>query len=159
MPSDGANPKYIEKWQEIAENNRASFNWINNTTSNQSEKQKLLSSNILILAGGNTFTFLNNLRQSGLNKTIEEFTQKDNFVLAGFSAGALVLTPSIEICNLPNYDKNLIELKDLTGLGIVNFEVFPHYSKEWSKFLNNYRKQTENEVKEIANEEYIVINF
>lgn len=52
------------------------------------------------------------LRQSGLDKSIKQFLNKPDFVLSGFSAGALVLTPNIKICNLPGFDENMIELKN-----------------------------------------------
>lgn len=124
------------------------------------ETEKLQSSNILVIAGGNTFKLLDNLRKSGLDKTIKEFAKKDEFVLAGFSAGALVLTPTIEVCNLPNYDENLVGITELTGLNLVNFEVFSHYEETQHKSaLNKYRTTTKNEVKEITNDGYLVINL
>lgn len=162
MPSDGANcpQKYVDEWEKYAEQHGAEFRYIDNSKENTGEEaSKLTGSNILIITGGNTFKLLYNLRKSGLDKTIREFAQKDEFVLAGFSAGALVLTPTIEVCNLPNYDKNEVGLKDLDGLKIVNFEVFPHYSEQDHKdSLNKYRAQSRNEIKEITNENYLVID-
>jgi dipeptidase E len=109
MPSDGSNApqKYVDEWKGYAEENNAYFNLVNNSLIGSTEEHdKLLSSNVLVISGGNTFKLLDNLRKSGLDKAIMEFTKKDSFVLSGFSAGALVLTPTIEICNLPNYDEN-----------------------------------------------------
>jgi dipeptidase E len=119
-----------------------------------------MKANVLVMTGGNTFKLLSNLRKSGLDKAIKEFSGKNEFILAGFSAGALVLTPTIEVCNLPNYDKNEVGLKDLTGLGVVSFEVFPHYSEqEYSDLLNKYKNQTSNVVREITNEDFIVLDL
>jgi dipeptidase E len=113
-----------------------------------------------VISGGNTFKLLDNLRKSGLDKTIIEFTKQDNYVLSGFSAGALVLTPTIEVCNLPNYDENLVGLKNLTGLGIIDFEVFPHYDEATQKeLLDKYRLTAKHEVKEITNEDFITIDL
>lgn len=162
MPSDGANcpQKYKDEWKSYAEKHGSEFKHIDNSIDNASEEiDKLLKSNILIITGGSTFKLLYNLRKSGLDKAIIEFAHKDEYVLAGFSAGALVLTPTIEICNLPDYDKNEVGLKDLTGLGVVNFEVFPHYSEQEHKaLLDNYKAQAKNEVKEIADENYLVVD-
>lgn len=163
MPSDGENipQKYIDEWKGYADKYNARFNLINNSLSNSvQEYNKLLNSNILVITGGNTFKLLENLRKSGLDKAIKEFANKSEFVLSGFSAGALVLTPTIEVCNLPNYDENLVGLKDLTGLGIVDFEVFPHYDESTEReLLEKYRLSAKHEVREIINENFITINL
>ena len=106
MPSEGIKGahEYIKNWEDIAQKYECKFNVINNELKNQEEKDKLLASNILIISGGNTFKLLNNLKASGLDKTIKQFYQKPEFVLSGFSAGALVLTPTIKICSLPDFD-------------------------------------------------------
>ena len=163
MPSDGSNAlqKYIDEWKGYADKNNAGFNLVNNSLVGSTvEYDKLLNSNMLVISGGNTFKLLDNLRKSGLDKAIMEFVKKDNFVLSGFSAGALVLTPTIEVCNLPNYDENIVGLTDLTGLGIVYFEVFPHYDEATQKnLLEEYRKTAQHEVKEITNEDFITIDL
>src|SRR5882762_1500933 len=104
VPSSGVkgSEPYIKQWREIAQEYGAQFNVIDNSMRDAEEQRKLLSSSIVLISGGNTFSLLKNLRESGLDKSIEEFVEKTDFVLAGFSAGALVLTPTIEVCNLPN---------------------------------------------------------
>lgn len=163
MPSDGANcpKKYRDEWSNYAEKNKTEFRYIDNSKKNSTDEvNKLLGANILIITGGNTFKLLDNLRKSGLDKAVKEFANKGEFVLAGFSAGALVLTPTIEVCNLPNYDKNEVGIKDLSGLEIVDFEVFPHYlEQEHKDLLNQYKTQAKNEVKEITDEDFIVLDL
>ncbi|MBI2420935.1 MAG: Type 1 glutamine amidotransferase-like domain-containing protein [Candidatus Levybacteria bacterium] len=163
MPSDGANcpQKYRDEWKGYAKKHGAKFVYVDNSKENASDEvNKLIGANILIITGGNTFKLLDNLRKSGLDKAIKKFSFKSEFVLAGFSAGALVLTPTIEVCNLTNYDKNEVGLKDLTGLGVVNFEVFPHYSEQkHNALLNEYKTHAKNEVKEITNEDRIVLDL
>ncbi len=160
VPSNGVKGSelYIKQWRLIAQDYNAEFNVIDNSINDVEEQRKLLYSNIVLLSGGNTFGLLQNLRSSGLDKSIKEFVKKSDFVLSGFSAGALVLTPTIEICSLPDFDENLVGLKDLTGLGIVDFEVFPHYSEKLQKtVLESYRKTTTNKVREITDEDYITL--
>jgi peptidase E len=156
MPSEGdnaeANNKYTPVWQEYAERNEAKFIFIDN--SKQGEEDKLLSANILIITGGNTFKLLSNLRNSGLDKSILEFWGKDNIVLAGFSAGAIVLTTSVEISK----DKNMVGLTDFTGLGIVKFEVWPHYEQSQEQELFALRSKTKNEIRTIGNDDVIIID-
>jgi dipeptidase E len=154
----GAEP-YIEEWRTIANEYGAKFNVIDNSVIDTQQQAKLLASNIIVISGGNTFNLLRNLRESGLDKSIKQFAAKPEFVLAGFSAGALVLTPTISVCNLPNFDDNQVGIEDLSGLGIVDFEIFPHYDKQTQvTVLENYRKATSNKVIEIADEDYIRID-
>ena len=163
MPSNGIHTKeeYTKYWQNISERYQAEFRFIDNSEGkNGEESVKLLGSNILVITGGNTFRLLENLRKSGLDNAIKKFVNKDSFVIAGFSAGALVLTPKIDICNLLNFDKNEVGLANLTGLNVVDFEVFPHFLEEKHKgLLNNYRKTATNKVREITDDGYIAIDL
>lgn len=163
MPTNGSKTKqvYTDYWRDKATANNSKFVFIDNTLpESANEKEKIRSANILLISGGNTFDLLNNLRKSGLDKAVVEFSKKDNFVLAGFSAGALVFTPNINMCNLPGYDENLVGLKDLSGLRIIDFEVYPHFDPETdSKTLGEYRKTTTNEVRPIQNNEHILIDL
>ncbi len=162
MPSDGANIKkeYLVQWKQFAKDHKTKFNLIDNSKIKANKEiEKLLNSNILVITGGNTFTLLRNLRRSGLDKAIKKFSKKNKFVLAGFSAGAIVLTPTIKICNAPNFDENEVGLKNLKGLGIVNFEVFPHYSKKWKGFLEKYERENKTKVKRIADDKTLVLDL
>ncbi len=168
MPSDGSNSPqmYTDFWKDIADKYGAEFRFIDNTKENAvDEAKKLLESNILLITGGNTFGLLNYLRKSGLDNVIKKFVEKDEFVLSGFSAGAIVLSPTIKSAEIPTgndptdmIDENKVGLKDLTGLNIIDFEVFPHFDEILDrKTLEEYREQTPNEVREINNDEYIVL--
>lgn len=162
IPSSGikGSEPYIEQWQTIAKQYNAQFIVIDNYVKDEQQQVTLLASNIVVISGGNTFSLLQNLRQSGLDKSIKEFVNKPDFVLAGFSAGALVLTPTIAVCNLPNFDQNVVGLKDLSGLGIVDFEIFPHYDKQiHAKTLEKYRESTSNKVKDISDKDFVSINL
>jgi dipeptidase E len=98
----------------------------------QRAKKTLLSSDVIYLAGGNTFYFLSYLKRSSLFSTLRQFAQRGG-VLAGLSAGALILTPTIELAGYPEWDRdeNEIGLKrhDWKGLDLVPFEFFPHYRR------------------------------
>ena len=82
------------------------------------------------LSGGNTFRFLNSLRNRGIEKRIIEYVN-DGGILIGVSAGAMILTPNIEsafVCG----DENTVDLDDFTGLGLVSFMFDPHSNKQES---------------------------
>ncbi|MDO9181430.1 MAG: Type 1 glutamine amidotransferase-like domain-containing protein [Bacteriovorax sp.] len=95
----------------------------------QSELVDLLQSDLIYLGGGNTFHFLHHLKKNHMFGHLQEFLKKDG-VLCGLSAGAIVLSPNINTANFPSFDRdeNLIGLKNLKGMGLVNFEFFPHYT-------------------------------
>ncbi len=164
MPSEGdslENEKYIPVWQQFAEDNHAKFIFVDNSKRGEQtevEKQKILSSNILIITGGNTFKLLNYLRRSGLDKAIIEFWKKEEIVLSGFSAGAIVLSPSIDTAKTGVGDVNELGINDLTGLNIVNFNIWPHYESVQKAEVIKYKTKIQNELKTISNDEVLIID-
>jgi dipeptidase E len=94
----------------------------------------LMKSDVIYLAGGNTYTFLHLLRRSGLLPHLKAFA-KSGGVLAGLSAGAILLTPSIGLAGIPQYDPDENEVglrsaRQLKALGLVEFEFSPHHSND-----------------------------
>lgn len=164
MPSDGANSpqKYTDRAKAWAQERGAIFLYINNALTGEEalgEVKKLEQANILCISGGNTFTLLRNLKRSGLDEAIVEFTKKPEFVLGGFSAGALVLSPTIKVCETDNFDENIVELKDLIALSIVEFEVFPHYEEKFEDQVQRYEQATGLRLRRITDEEIIVLDI
>lgn len=163
MPSDGANSpqKYTDRAKEWAEQRGAKFVYINNSLVGDEgleERKKLLEANILCITGGNTFTLLRNLKRAGLDKAIAEFVQKPEYILGGFSAGALVMTPTIRVCETDSFDENVVGLTDLNALGVVNFEVFPHYEDKWKEQTDEFEQETGAKLRKITDNEIIVID-
>lgn len=162
MPSDGldiiSNNTYTPIWQKFVEENNSEFIFIDNSKRNQEaskEAEKIISANILLITGGNTFILLNHLKQSKLDKAILEFWKKQNIVLSAFSAGALVLSPTIKIAVF--FDKNVPDIIDLSGLNIIDFEVWPHYDKTQDETVKKYQSETSSKVTTIENEEVVVL--
>jgi len=108
---------------------------------------RLLASDIVYLAGGNTFYFLAHLRRSGLLSALSRFVARGG-VLAGLSAGAHLMTPHIALAGHPSFDRdeNEVGLKrsQLAALGAVGFEFFPHYrhSPRYRKSLAAYSRRS-----------------
>jgi dipeptidase E len=99
---------------------------------------------IVYLAGGNTFYFLKHLRESGILPELRRFARNGG-VIAGLSAGAHILTPTVELAGAPGLDpdRNSVRLKNLTGLGLVGFEFLPHFEpnrKQIAALLRYSRK-------------------
>jgi peptidase E len=167
MPPDGSDPEneeFFPFWKDLCRKHKAEFLFIDNSNIKNPRKEieKIKRANSLMLTGGNTFVLLNNLRQTGLDQAIKEYVQKSDFVLSGFSAGVLVLTPTIEVASGDwNHgpDDNFLKLKDFTGLNIVEYEVLPHYKDpEDNDLLKKYRKRKPYPVKTIGDDEFIEIN-
>jgi dipeptidase E len=165
MPSEGdaaeANAQYTPLWEEYAKKNHAKLVFIDNSKRGPEaaiEAEKLKSANILMITGGNTFKLLNHLKKSGLDKAIIEFWKKDGVVLAGFSAGAIVLSPSIETARTGCGDVDELGLTDLSGLGIVDFEIWPHYESDQAQEVADYKSKSLRDLKLIGNEEVVVID-
>lgn len=93
------------------------------------EMAQALKSDVIYLAGGNTYYFLKHLRESGFLKKLQSFARRGG-IIAGLSAGAIIITPNIQLAGYPSHegDKNEVRLKNLKSLGLVNFEFLPHYS-------------------------------
>jgi len=171
MPSQGiANTlqQYFDDWEDFAKQFNVNLEYIDNSVIDATnEKEKLSNSNILIISGGDPFQLLINLRKSGLDAAITQFTKKKEFILAGYSAGAYVLTPSLEVAklfneNYPGGKKYMTQdkIEDFAGLGFVNFEICAHYSETHHKqFLENYIENNRNEVKLLGDNDFLVIDL
>jgi dipeptidase E len=110
-------------------------------------ERALLASDIIYLAGGNTFTYLHHLRRSGLLAVLTRFAAGGG-VVAGLSAGGILMTPNIGLAGYPPFDRDENEVGLSTraekSLGLVNFEFFPHYrqSPRYRDALRSYSKRT-----------------
>ena len=181
MPSGGLPlkyPAYFKYWKEICNKRDCEIELIDNAIppeqveKTEMEKTKLKNSNILVITGGDPFKLLFHLRRTGLDTSIKQFTEKENYVLAGFSAGAMVLTPTVAITTMevtnqegkrvPIYDVREKSIhpglkNDLTGLNLVDFEIVPHYEDKYKDDVELYRNLTKNTVKTCTDNEYFVI--
>ena len=90
--------------------------------------QKALKSDIIYLAGGNTFYFLKYLRKSGMLEHLKNFAKKGG-VLAGLSAGALIMSPTVALAADIGLgpDPNEVGVKNYKGMGLFEFEFSPHF--------------------------------
>jgi dipeptidase E len=101
---------------------------------------KVFTSDVIYLSSGNTFIFLNHLRKSGHIPAFKKFV-KNGGILAGMSAGAIVMTPNIMTAQVPRADRddNRLALKNYRAMSLVGFEFSPHY--EWSRIHDEELKK------------------
>jgi dipeptidase E len=111
-----------------------------------SDLEKAIEGDIIYLSGGNAFYFLQHIKSTGFDEYLKKFAGKGGVIL-GENAGANIVTPTIIAATIPHnkIDKNEVQLKDMTGLRLVEFEFAPHYddSKTYQTELLNYSKQTD----------------
>lgn len=106
----------------------------------------LLESDVVYLAGGNTYYFLLHLKRSGLLPILQKFAARGG-VLAGMSAGAHLLTQHIHLAGFPPFDRDENEVglprHALGAVGVVDFEFFPHYrhSPRYRRALADYSRR------------------
>ncbi len=107
----------------------------------------LFRSRAIFLPGGNSYSFLYLLRKKRFFLLLRKYADKGG-ILVGMSAGAIIMTPNINLASIPrfNSDKNEVNLKNLKALGLVKFEFSPHFKENgaYIKEVLNYSKKTKN---------------
>ncbi len=107
----------------------------------------LMASDVVYLAGGNTFHFLHHLRRSGLLDVIKRFALRGG-VVGGLSAGGILMTPDIGLAGYPKFDRDEDEIgmsgRACRALGLVDFEFFPHFrrSRRYRDALARYSERS-----------------
>ena len=91
------------------------------------------------LSGGNTFRFLNLLRETNVLNPLKSYVESGK-VLIGVSAGSIITTKSIDTAKF--LDEDIVGLNDRSSLGVVDFDFIPHWnnnqSEEKLKLLRTY---------------------
>ncbi len=103
-------------------------------------KSRLEKVDIINVGGGNTFFLLYWVRKSGLDKYLKELIDQGKIYM-GVSAGSIIMGPNIELSGWKKeWDENVVNLKDPTGLNLVPFAVSPHFIEEDLFFLREKSK-------------------
>lgn len=114
--------------------------------------------NVIYVCGGNTFAILQKLRETGLDAFIV-YQVHAGAVYVSVSAGSIIAGPSVEIASWGSEgDENKIGLEDLTGFGLVNIEVFPHFHEELRLEVEEFKKKVPYKVFELTNDQAVFVN-
>lgn len=114
-------------------------------------KNDLKNVDVIYVCGGNTFYLLQQLRTSGLDQLLPDFTG----TYVGVSAGSIVVGPNVEV-SAP-WDDNDVDLDDTTGLNIVNFAVIPHFQRKDIEIVQELRDQANYEILELTDNQAVLI--
>ena len=94
----------------------------------------LLDYDLAEMIGGNPYYLLHSIRIHGFQKALREFAE--NRVLIGWSAGALVIGPTLELIDRYSPEMNEVGLSNLSALGLTDVQILPHYSRFLSWYEN-----------------------
>lgn len=87
----------------------------------------ILDCDILHLSGGNPYVFAENLKKNSLFDVIRKRAENGGFIV-GDSAGAMIMTPSIKICDFDKSSAPPMKF-DHDTIGLVDFEINPHWGQ------------------------------
>jgi len=123
----------------------------------ESLKQKLENFNVIFVEGGNTFYLLKYVKESGFDKRIKSFLDRGG-IYVGVSAGSYIAGPDISPAQWKHAeDKNIVGLKDLRGLGLVNFIISPHYIPENEAIIKENKQKVPYSVVALTDSQAILV--
>lgn len=94
-------------------------------------KEVLENYGLLWVSGGNTFSLRWTMSKSGFDKILPDLINNNDIVYGGFSAGACVLSPSLQGLHLVDAPEKVPSAElQWVGLGIIDFCIAPHYRSE-----------------------------
>lgn len=119
---------------------------------------KLANLDVVFVEGGNTFYLMKYMRKSGFDKAVKRFLDGGGIYL-GVSAGSYVACPDISPAQWKHADdQNKVELKDLKGLGLVDFYVSPHYIPEHEAIINENKNKVSYPIFALTDSQAILVN-
>ena len=124
--------------------------------------EELVSFDVVELIGGNPYYLLNSVLKNGFVDVLRDFAY--NKCIIGCSAGASVLTPTLELIDLFTPEMNIVELNNLSACNFTDVQIFPHYSKFVKRFeelevkILDYEKENQCKVVRLNDGEAIIVN-
>ena len=103
-------------------------------------REAIDGSDIVLVAGGNTFYLMEKLKESGADKVIKEFIEKGGMYI-GSSAGSIICCPTIEGAEEFDDPSLAPKLDNFDGMGIFKDVIIPHTQKK--KYSERIKKTTE----------------
>lgn len=156
---------YVDKWYVKKDKERLSELGFNAVTevdlkkeNERSLNEKLKYFDVIFVEGGNTFYLLKYIMESGFDKALKPFLDRGGIYL-GVSAGSYVTGPDISLANWKHAeDQNTVRLKDLQGLGLVDFYISPHYIPEHEAIINENKNKVSCPIFALTDSQAIMID-
>lgn len=126
--------------------------------SKESLEEKLVDRDIIWVCGGNTFWLLHWVRKSEFDKLLPKLLVQGK-VYVGISAGTLICGKDISISGWRSgWDRNVVGLKNLSGLGFVDYAISPHYVDSDKEIIKNCSNKTGVKIIPLKDGESVVVN-
>jgi len=123
----------------------------------ESLKEKMEAFDVIFVEGGNTFYLLKYVRESGFDKVIRLFLNNGG-VYVGISAGSIIACKDVSPAGWSqDWDENIVGLKDLKGLGLVDFIIMPHYVPEHEAIINENKNKVFHPIFALTDSQAILI--
>lgn len=154
MVTTASKDKEKNKWNIITKDQLLDLGYENVDFLDLEDRDQVDLSNYgtIYVCGGNTFKLMKFVAQSNFKDEVIKCLEKGGLYI-GTSAGSIIVTPTIRIAGEIDPDENLVNLTNLDGMNLVDFEVLPHYTSENDLELEAYKKKTNREIKLISNED------
>lgn len=153
-----AEGKENNKYSKLAESQfrELSFSTIDFIDIENDPRADFSKYSVIYVCGGNTFKLLKYARETNFKDAIIKLFERGGIYI-GVSAGAIILAPTIQIAASVDPELNEVGITNLEGLGLIDFEVHPHYDPSHDKELAAYQKTTANKVVKISNSQAVII--
>lgn len=102
--------------------------------------EMLQNTDVVFMAGGNSFYLLQKIQASGFDTEIIRFLENGG-IYVGSSAGSVVAGPDISEISVLDDPTLAPALESNQGLALIDVTIFPHWGKE--KFKDRYQKMFE----------------
>ena len=154
FPSEKASNKDVKSAKFKKRLEGYGFTRANVTVFNKNTPEKYfgLDFDVIYVGGGNTFSMLKTMRDTGFDKEIIR-NVKNGALYIGGSAGAHIASINIE--HVQPFDENEVGLTDFSGLGLFDGIFICHYSEERKPYYEKAVAENKYKVFTLADDEYI----
>ena len=108
---------------------------------------------VIYMMGGNTFYLMDMIRKYNFDTVIKK-AMDNGIIYIGSSAGSIILGNSVEYA-LP-FDENNVDLKDFSGLRIVDGIIIPHANRK-EEFISKVKENIGEKLFLLYDEDGIII--
>lgn len=149
---------YFERNKKFFNKQEVNFTEIDLNNLKEPQLRELLPKfEAVYVEGGNSFYLIRSIRESGFEKVVKDLIPK-GLIYIGGSAGAYVACPLIEMADWKGPNKyDHYGVTDFTGMGLVDFLVFVHYTPEVRDLIKEKIFQAKFPVKILTDDQAILV--
>ncbi|MEK7566336.1 MAG: Type 1 glutamine amidotransferase-like domain-containing protein [Patescibacteria group bacterium] len=90
-------------------------------------KNQLENADIVHVCGGSVLYLITLLKEKGLDKILAENISQSKIIYTGTSAGSMIVAKDLKLSAYDEEEAKFVaNIKDFTGLGLVDFYIIPH---------------------------------